>query len=80
MASSTWRWLGWRRAAGDEIGGRHQHAGRTDAALGRTVRREGVAQPGGQPVRAVALNRSHDAARRPRRRQQAGAGLAAVER
>mgnify|MGYP003694749651 CR=1 FL=1 len=39
------------------IGGRHQHAGRADAALLPPVRQKRLAQPVGQSVRPMAFNR-----------------------
>jgi len=65
--------------AQEAIHGRHQHAGRTDAALGGAVDEERAAQPLRQPVRPRTFDRVDVGAFRLGRGDQAGAGLAAVD-
>ena len=62
--------------AGQEIGRRQQHAGRADAALGRTVGEEGLLQ---RPQSGRVLDRGHPPPGRLAQRDQTGADLAAVE-
>jgi hypothetical protein len=59
--------------------GRHQHAGRADAALGGAVRMEGILQGAELAVLGQALDGDDRATGDLRHRHEAGADLAAVE-
>ena len=73
------RGRGRARIAHQAIGGRHQHGGRTNAALGGTIGEEGLAQPIREPGRTRPFHRLHLGTGDLTARYEAGADLTAVE-